>query len=134
MKVNIIDFHISLSISKASYFPMLTKKSFKDSAIMLSSEILISSIFSCGILLDFLFLTRRLLISFQPCRMSFDCAQSSILLQKNIDLALRISESTLLRSSLYFHQWLWALYLIARFLKKFLCFISFLMYVRTSME
>ena len=97
---------------------MLMEKSFKDSAIKLSSEIVISLIFSGRILLDFLFLRRRLLISFQLCPMSFDCAQSSNLLQKYIDLALWISELTLLCSSSCFLQWFWALCLIACFLKK----------------
>ena len=70
---------------------MLTEKSFRETAIKLSSEIVISSIFSCQILLDFLSLPRRLLISFQLCPMSLDWAQSLILLEKNIDLALQIS-------------------------------------------
>ena len=95
---------VSLSISEVNSFPMLTKKSFKESAVKLSSEIVISSIFSCGILLDFLFLPRRLLISLQLCPMSLDCAQSLILLQKIIDLTLRISELTLSRSSFIFYS------------------------------
>ena len=70
---------------------MLTKKSLKVAAIELSPDLIVLSL-TCikGIVLPFLFLLKRLLINFQICLTSLDCEQSSILLKKNIVLALRI--------------------------------------------